>query len=98
MRAIGWHPLYKEEKCQFMRLCKNEGKALKLLLAFTDVDIEGGLVPILLHLRRHKTSKKVQRISFSETHRGRGSPGRTDRAKGGGMRRRRIGARARADR
>jgi glycosyltransferase A (GT-A) superfamily protein (DUF2064 family) len=48
------------EISQFIKLCKDEGKFLKLLPAFTDVDIEGDLVSLLLYIDAMKTAKKFE--------------------------------------
>lgn len=52
------------EISQFIRFCKNEGKALKLLPAFTDIDIEGDLVSLLLYIDAMKTATKFEGLHF----------------------------------
>ncbi|MGZ4903909.1 MAG: TIGR04282 family arsenosugar biosynthesis glycosyltransferase [Halobacteriota archaeon] len=52
------------ELSQFIKLCKNEGKALKLLPAFTDVDIEGDLVSLLLYIDAMKVAKKFDGFHY----------------------------------
>jgi len=47
-----------------MTLCKNEGRVLKLLPAFTDVDIEGDLVSLLLYIDAMKIAKKFEGFYF----------------------------------
>jgi glycosyltransferase A (GT-A) superfamily protein (DUF2064 family) len=49
---------------QFIKLCKNEGTALKLLPAFTDVDIEGDLVSLLLYVDAMKIATKFEGFYF----------------------------------
>jgi glycosyltransferase A (GT-A) superfamily protein (DUF2064 family) len=52
------------EISQFITLCKNEGRVLKLLPAFTDVDIEGDLVSLLLYIDAMKIAKKFEGFYF----------------------------------
>jgi glycosyltransferase A (GT-A) superfamily protein (DUF2064 family) len=52
------------EISQFMTLCKNEGMVLKLLPAFTDVDIEGDLVSLLLYIDAMKIANKFEGFYF----------------------------------
>jgi uncharacterized protein len=52
------------EISQFIKLCKNEGRVLKLLPAFTDVDIEGDLVSLLLYIDAMKIAKKFEGFYF----------------------------------
>ncbi|MGZ7169487.1 MAG: TIGR04282 family arsenosugar biosynthesis glycosyltransferase, partial [Halobacteriota archaeon] len=52
------------ELSQFITLCKNEGKALKLLPAFTDVDIEADLVSLLLYIDAMKIAQKFEGFYF----------------------------------
>jgi len=52
------------EISQFIRLCKNEGKVLKLLPAFTDVDIERDLVSLLLYIDAMKVAKEFEGFYF----------------------------------
>jgi hypothetical protein len=52
------------EISQFITLCKNEGMVLKLLPAFTDVDIEGDLVSLLLYIDAMKIAKKFEGFYF----------------------------------
>jgi glycosyltransferase A (GT-A) superfamily protein (DUF2064 family) len=52
------------EISQFIRLCKDEGTFLKLLPAFTDVDIEGDLVSLLLYIDAVKNAKKFEGFYF----------------------------------
>ncbi|MGZ5563027.1 MAG: TIGR04282 family arsenosugar biosynthesis glycosyltransferase [Halobacteriota archaeon] len=49
---------------QFIKLCKNEGMVLELLPAFTDVDIEGDLVSLLLYIDAMKIAKKFEGFYF----------------------------------
>jgi glycosyltransferase A (GT-A) superfamily protein (DUF2064 family) len=49
---------------QFIKLCKNEGMILELLPAFTDVDIEGDLVSLLLYIDAMKIAKKFEGFYF----------------------------------
>jgi uncharacterized protein len=52
------------EISQFIKFCKNEGRVLKLLPAFTDVDIEGDLVSLLLYIDAMKIAKKFEGFYF----------------------------------
>lgn len=52
------------ELSQFIKLCKNEGRFLKLLPAFTDVDIEGDLVSLLLYIDAIKIAKNFEGFYF----------------------------------
>ncbi len=52
------------EISQFIKLCQNEGKALKLLPAFTDVDIEGDLVSLLLYIDAMKIAKNFEGFHY----------------------------------
>jgi glycosyltransferase A (GT-A) superfamily protein (DUF2064 family) len=49
---------------QFIKLCKNEGMVLELLPAFTDIDIEGDLVSLLLYIDAMKIAKKFEGFYF----------------------------------
>ncbi|MGZ4935990.1 MAG: TIGR04282 family arsenosugar biosynthesis glycosyltransferase [Halobacteriota archaeon] len=49
---------------QLIKLCKNEGMVLELLPAFTDVDIEGDLVSLLLYIDAMKIAKKFEGFYF----------------------------------
>lgn len=52
------------EISQFIKLCKNEGKVLKLLPAFTDIDIERDLVSLMLYIDAMKIAKKFVGFHF----------------------------------
>ena len=52
------------ELSQFIKLCKHKGTVLKLLPAFTDVDIEGDLVSLLLYIDAMKIAKKFEGFHF----------------------------------
>ncbi|MGZ4880131.1 MAG: TIGR04282 family arsenosugar biosynthesis glycosyltransferase [Halobacteriota archaeon] len=52
------------EISQFIKLCKDEGKFLKLLPAFTDVDIEADLVSLLLYVDAMRTAEKIEGFYF----------------------------------
>ena len=52
------------EISQFIKLCKDERRFLKLLPAFTDVDVEGDLVSLLLYIDAMKTAKKFEGFYF----------------------------------
>jgi glycosyltransferase A (GT-A) superfamily protein (DUF2064 family) len=52
------------EISQFIKLCENEGRVLKLLPAFTDVDIEGDLVSLLLYIDAMKIAKRFEGFYF----------------------------------
>ena len=52
------------EISQFIALCTDEGKALRLLPAFTDVDIEGDLVSLLLYIDAMKVATTFEGFHF----------------------------------
>ncbi len=52
------------EISQFIKLCKNEGSVLKLVPAFTDVDVEEDLVSLLLYIDAMKTATKFEGFYF----------------------------------
>ncbi len=82
------------EIAQFIHLCQNEGWPLTLLPAFTDIDIEGDLVSLLLYIDAMKIAQKVGGFHFP-----RYTADAIDQlglivVGGEGTRRRRIGTRA----
>jgi glycosyltransferase A (GT-A) superfamily protein (DUF2064 family) len=52
------------EISQFIELCKHEGRTLKLLPAFADIDIEGDLVSLICYVDAMKTATTFEGFHF----------------------------------
>ena len=82
------------ELSRFIQLCKSEGMVLKLLPAFTDVDVEGDLVSLLLYIDAMNTATQFDGYYFPRyTAEAITRLGLTVRERRGDTRRRRIGMR-----